>query len=278
MSRANAYTAFFPTNTGGGGAKHVTTGPDARHERERQFHNEVFAAGGRQTVHKYYTATAPAQERFRSLAAKGAAEATVLEYGCGQGSAAFALAPRAARLTGVDLSDVAIAQAKQRAKEQDLPNTAFLVMNAEALAFPADSFDLVVGIAILHHLDLRKAYGELARVLRPSGRAVFLEPLGHNPLINWYRDRTPGLRTPDERPLRMDDIRLASAYFRRVHASYFTLLSLAAVPFRNLPGFSVLARLLHGADQALFTLVPPLRRHAWITVLELDAPLAPAVE
>lgn len=46
--------------------------------------------------------------------------------------------------------------------------------DAEALPFADESFDLVLGHAVLHHLpNLRRAFGEFHRVLRPGGRIVF---------------------------------------------------------------------------------------------------------
>jgi SAM-dependent methyltransferase len=46
--------------------------------------------------------------------------------------------------------------------------------DAESLPFPAGSFDLVLGHAVLHHLpDLEQAFAEFHRVLRPGGRIVF---------------------------------------------------------------------------------------------------------
>jgi ubiquinone/menaquinone biosynthesis C-methylase UbiE len=46
--------------------------------------------------------------------------------------------------------------------------------DAESLPFPDSSFDLVLGHAVLHHLpDLRRAFAEFHRVLRPGGRIVF---------------------------------------------------------------------------------------------------------
>src|SRR5579875_803799 len=45
---------------------------------------------------------------------------------------------------------------------------------AESLPFADESFDLVLGHAVLHHLpDLEKAFSEFHRVLRPGGRLVF---------------------------------------------------------------------------------------------------------
>jgi ubiquinone/menaquinone biosynthesis C-methylase UbiE len=46
--------------------------------------------------------------------------------------------------------------------------------DAEALPFADQSFDLVLGHAVLHHLpNLRRAFAEFHRVLRPGGRIVF---------------------------------------------------------------------------------------------------------
>src|SRR3979409_2017871 len=46
--------------------------------------------------------------------------------------------------------------------------------DAESLPFPASSFDLVLGHAVLHHLpDLRRAFAEFHRVLAPGGMIVF---------------------------------------------------------------------------------------------------------
>jgi ubiquinone/menaquinone biosynthesis C-methylase UbiE len=46
--------------------------------------------------------------------------------------------------------------------------------DAESLPFAEQSFDLVLGHAVLHHLpDLERAFSEFHRVLRPGGRVVF---------------------------------------------------------------------------------------------------------
>jgi len=48
-------------------------------------------------------------------------------------------------------------------------------MGAERLDYADESFDVVFGFAILHHLDLKPAIAELYRVLKPGGIAYFAE-------------------------------------------------------------------------------------------------------
>jgi SAM-dependent methyltransferase len=97
--------------------------------------------------------------------------------------------------------------------------------------FPDDSFDLVVGRAILHHLNLDQAVGEIHRVLRREGKAVFIEPLGDNPGAKLLRFMTPRARTRDEKPLTGSDIRRLDADFSR-SSHYF--LGLVSVPLAML--------------------------------------------
>jgi len=162
--------------------------------------------------------------------------------------------------------------ARQKAAEEGLDErVSFEVMDAEQLFFPDGCFDLVCGSGILHHLDLKKALGELVRVLKPDGQAVFFEPLGHNPLIGLYRRLTPQMRSVDEHPLSVDDLRLFSQYFGRAEFHYFHLCSLVAVLFRRLPGFHALRAGLEALDRLLFK-IPFMRKQAWIVVMQLRGP------
>ena len=178
---------------------------DDRLAREASFHDAAFATHTRNRTWKFYDAGRDAYDHYDELlTAIVGPGSSVLEYGCGPGGRAFELARRGAFAHGIDISPVAIELARKAACEHGAEhNTTFSVMDAEALDVPARSFDLVCGTSILHHLDVRRAYSEVARVLRPSGHAVFLEPLGHNPLFNVYRRLTPGVRTRDEHPLLM---------------------------------------------------------------------------
>lgn len=124
------------------------------------------------------------------------------------------MAKKGACVTGIDISSRRVSEANSLIERENLKaNATVIKMNAENLEFPDESFDLVVGMAILHHLDLELVLPEISRVLKENGEAIFLEPLGGNPIINYYRKRTPDLRTPDEHPLVEKDFEIIYTYF-----------------------------------------------------------------
>lgn len=251
----------------------MSTETESRLEREREFHDRVFADETRAPVRRFYTVTDSMRAWYADELAARAEGSHVLEYGCGPGSQAYHLARHGARVTGIDLSPVAIEMAREKGEDEGVADTLdFRVMDAEHLDFRDATFDVVCGSGILHHLDLERAYSELARVLRPGGVGVFIEPLGHNPVINRYRSRTPAMRTVDEHPLLMADLEQARRSFGEVDSRYFALTTLAAVPLRDAKAFPRIVGLLDGVDRALFATVPPLRRHAWMVGLLLRSP------
>ena len=246
---------------------------DTRKHNEKEYHNKVFAEGTRSVVGKYYAVARSSTLFYRNYLETHCPDKTALEYGCGPESYAFVMARKGTKVIGIDISETAIAQVKELSLQEAAgKNTSFFVMDAEALNFEAAQFDLICGTGILHHLDLSKAYGELARTLKPDGSAIFIEPLGHNPFIQLYRWLTPKLRTADEHPLMMRDLELCRRYFDGIETRHYHLFSLLAVPFRNVAGFASLLTLVENLDQLLFKLCPPLRRCSWMVILILTQP------
>jgi SAM-dependent methyltransferase len=244
-----------------------------RLEAEREFHNRKFGGveehGASEAI---YELPRVAYRHFEAQVQPRAAGARVLEYGCGASSYALKLNQWGARVTAIDISDEAIEETRRLLADHGLVNQTDLIrMNAEELDFPDGSFDLVVGRAILHHLDLERAYAAIARVLRPGGAAIFLEPLAHNPLINLYRRLTPHLRTEDEHPLTMRDLKAARRHFGEVRLSYFTFLSMGALPFAKAPRlFQHAVNGLDKADRALFRTIPAAGRWAWTAAMVME--------
>jgi SAM-dependent methyltransferase len=249
-----------------------------RIEREQRFWDTAFGGSGfeQRSQRRFYSVADRAFEAYGRRASALAEGAEVLEYGCGPGSLGFDLAEMGANVIGIDISSVAIERARAETSQCGLDDRLrFEVMDAEALDFAGGSFDLACGTGILHHLDLSKALPELARALKPDGAGIFVEPMGHNPLIEAYRRRTPSARTPDEHPLKLADFELAEESFGKVGRQFFSLLSLAAVPLRDSRLFPRALRLLESGDEALFRFVPAARKHAWLVLLELGEPRQP---
>jgi len=130
---------------------------------------------------------------------------TVLDFGCGSGENSLLLARRGANVIGLDISPALLSLASKRLALNGLDGRAqFKVGSAHDLPLPDESIDIVVGIAILHHVDLAKAAAEIRRVLKPGGRAIFQEPVRDSATVRAVRKMIP-YRSPDvspfERPL-----------------------------------------------------------------------------
>ena len=243
----------------------------SRLDREAEFHNQAFSGYTRRAAGKFYAVASRTKQHYHRLVELYAGTGRrALGIGVGVGGHAFELASLGATVVGIDISDVGVGQAQEKAIAEEMSDRLdFRVMNAESLDFPDSTFDLVYGSGILHHLDLEKVCGELSRVLTHGGAGVFFEPLGHNPLINLYRRFTPRMRTEDEHPLRIEDLRVITRHFAATQIEYFHLASLGAVPFAKIPGFRIVRRLLELLDVALFK-IPWIRRYAWIVVIRLQ--------
>jgi len=199
---------------------------EARKKEEKKFHDHVFSENLRgPSVSKFYSIVRSSRDFYTKLLLKNCGGKRILEYGCGKGSYTFLLAKNGAQVIGIDISPVAIKFARAKAREENISeSTKFIVMDAENLKFPNNYFDVVCGTGILHHLDLDNSFKEISRVLKPLGKAFFIEPMGHNPAINFYRKRTPHLRTHDEHPLKMRDVELLKRYFKTVKSEFFYFL------------------------------------------------------
>jgi SAM-dependent methyltransferase len=101
----------------------------------------------------------------------------LLDFGCGMGEESIYFAKLGARVTAIDISDVGVATLKRRAAFHGLTITA-LEMRADPTSFPSASFDRIHGLGILHHIGVDRGLHEVARLLRPGGVGVFLEPMG----------------------------------------------------------------------------------------------------
>jgi ubiquinone/menaquinone biosynthesis C-methylase UbiE len=124
----------------------------------------------------------------------------------------------------INISETELEKGISACKEMEIkiPNHRFSIMDANKLDFQDESFDFVFGGGILHHLDFENTLSEIHRVLRKDGKILFLEPLGRNPVGKLVRKLTPQARTPDEKPLDKEEMKILKKYFD-ISNSYYEL-------------------------------------------------------
>lgn len=156
---------------------------------------------------------------------------TILDYGCGKGEASLSYLKGGAKVFGIDIARQYIEICDELARSNGFASDQFdfRVMDAHKLAFKSNSFDIVAGHGILHHLDSSVAMSEIYRVLKPGGRVLLKEPLGGNPLLKLFRVLTPKARTEDEMPFSGASIELLLEENSWVSESYHCGLVEAAV-------------------------------------------------
>jgi ubiquinone/menaquinone biosynthesis C-methylase UbiE len=122
---------------------------------------------------------------------------TALDVGCGTGLLAGRLADAGYEVSGVDPSDgmLAVLQARR-------PEIRTQQASGTALPFADDTFDVVLSVAVLHHIAeaeaVRRTLSEMVRVAKPSGRVLVWDHNPRNPYWKSLMARVPQ-DTGDER-------------------------------------------------------------------------------
>ena len=234
--------------------------------REKNFHNKLQSKSTGRFENIFYKAIANAWEDFFEYLELNANNREILDYGCGVGPVikkVINFSPK--KITGIDISDISILKAKETFKNQKV-EVSLQVDNCEKMKFDNSKFDIVYGLGILHHLQLKESINEIVRVLKPNGTFLFIEPLGTNPIINLYRKLTPASRSADEHPLVENDFELMRKKFKYVKLKYYGFLTLVFFPFYRPSNESFVYKILINLDQYLFK-IKFLRLFAWSVLI-----------
>jgi len=94
-----------------------------------------------------------------------------LDVATGTGFTALALSKLVGHVTGIDVTDEMLGQARMLAAKEDSANVRFELGDAMAIGYPNSSFDIVTTRRATHHFrDVPRFLREARRVLRPGGR------------------------------------------------------------------------------------------------------------
>lgn len=198
----------------------------------------------------------------------------ILDFACGNGENGIYAAKFGAECIGIDISPEGVANANKNAKLMGVSDSCtFITMDGENMNFKKNTFDFAVEYGALHHVELDKALAELARVLKPNGEMVCVEALRHNPIIHWYRKRTPHLRTEweVEHILGVESLDIMKKYFGKVEVHFFHLTALALVPLRKTFVFRLLLPVMNFIDKLLLS-TKFFGKFGWIMIVELGKP------
>jgi SAM-dependent methyltransferase len=151
----------------------------------------------------------------------------ILDYGCGGGWLSLFLAQSGYNSVGVDISKNMVATAKTLC-----PTTDFIVCDAIRLPFRSDTFDFVIGISILHHLNLNEATTELRKMSVENSGFFFMEPSSLNPFSAFGRRLFPmESHTKGEKPFTpsnlKESLKIASFKVKKCFSTFFITFPLA---------------------------------------------------
>lgn len=250
---------------------------DPRKVEESEFHDTWRAEGGTgETASnvRWYEAATPVKDYVGNWFQRHVPKTVFLDYACGDGAITLRAADAGAIFAlGIDISLGSVQGAAGRAKARGYgeDKVRYLQRDCEDTKLPANTFSTAICSGMLHHLDMDRAFPELYRIMAPGGRVICNEPLAYNPVIQWYRKRTPALRTEweAEHILTSEDLRRAQrAGFRLENVRFWHMLS----PMGALLPTGWMRRtaisLLHVIERPL-GLIPGLKWWSWQMTFEL---------
>src|SRR3954452_6919081 len=165
----------------------IASGPAAAQDHRRL---QAAIAARRTKSQEFFSSSAGQWDKLRdeqfgdrfhlsALAALADPEWTVGDLGCGTGQVSAAVAPFVARVIAVDASAAMLQAAKKRL--YGLENVELRRGELEALPIDDARLDAATLMLVLHHVaEPQRALSEVARVLKPAGRAVVVDMLPHD--------------------------------------------------------------------------------------------------
>jgi 2-polyprenyl-3-methyl-5-hydroxy-6-metoxy-1,4-benzoquinol methylase len=215
----------------------------------------------------------------------------LLDVGCGLGEASVYFAMQGADVTSSDLSQ-GMLDATTRLATANGVAVHQHIASAEDMQLPPDTkFDIIYAGNLLHHVDIDETISRIKGHVAPGGVFITWDPLHYNPAINIYRAMATDVRTPDEHPLKMSDVRTFRKHFGTVETRYFWLTTLIifvlmALGQRRNPNkerfwkvilqegnkWAWLYKPLEMVDRVLLAVLPPLRLLCWNIVVVSSNP------
>lgn len=259
-----------------------------RKEAEADFHDEWASGVDVKSINVRAineACTAPEMRYIRSRLGDLRGR-KLLDVGCGLGEASVYFALEGAAVTASDISP-GMLNVAQRLAEANRVSIETVLSASEDLAVRTENglFDIIYTGNTLHHVAINQTLDVLLPLLNQDGLFVSWDPLAYNPIINVYRRVATEVRTVDEHPLRLADLRVLKRRFKQSRTRYFWFFTLViflimAVVQRRSPNkerfwkkvveeadaWAWIYRPLELVDNAVLALLPFLRPLCWNVV------------
>jgi 2-polyprenyl-3-methyl-5-hydroxy-6-metoxy-1,4-benzoquinol methylase len=273
-----------------------TAPPPPLHDRkqaEEVFHDEWAASEDLARINvrqRNEACTAPEMRHIRKKLGDLRGR-TLLDVGCGLGEASVYFALEGATVTATDISP-GMCNATRRLAANNRVTVTTHVSAIEDLGLkPDQKFDIIYTGNTLHHADIEATLDNVLPHLQTGGVFVSWDPVAYNPIINLYRAIATKVRTEDEHPLRLRDIRAVTSRFLHSEVSWFWLTTqlifilMVAAQFRSpnkerfwkkvideADSWAWLYRPLAAVDRVLLTVLPFLGPLCWNVVIVAKSP------
>jgi SAM-dependent methyltransferase len=198
------------------------------HQREAAFHDAWAGSTPIDDVlvRECFEAPTAMENRFILTRMGDLKGKRLLDIGAGLGESSVYFALQGAQVTMTDISPGMVQTGQELAKKYGV-EVQGIVSQAEDLGVPAETYDFVYIANTIHHVQDRDAlFQKIHRALKPGGRFFSYDPVAYNPAINVYRRMATEVRTEDEAPLTLGDLRLAKKYFPNVQHREFWISTL----------------------------------------------------
>lgn len=176
-------------------------------------------------VDEYFEASTSPENRIIIKKIGDLKNKKILELGCGAGEASVYFAKKGADVTAADISKGMLEVVRKLANKYKV----FLSTKqsySDHIECADETFDIVYAGNLLHHVDIEGTLKEVSRVLKKGGLFVSWDPLAHNPMINIYRRMATDVRTRDEHPIEMKQLKLFAKYFSSIETEETWLFTL----------------------------------------------------
>jgi ubiquinone/menaquinone biosynthesis C-methylase UbiE len=164
---------------------------------EKQKHNEIIKAQFSKQAKGYTSVKAHAEALNTLIEMSCVSEKDdVLDVACGSGIVSCAFAKYARHVTGIDITEEMLEQARTLQAQSNLTNVEWVLRDVDPLGFSSNRFSIVFSRFSFHHLlAYEKVFEEMIRVCKPGGIVMVVDVVLPNEKRKAY-DEMELLRDP----------------------------------------------------------------------------------